>query len=92
MAISRTETGKAQNTARFMQYDDAGVDELEWRASTTGDVRDTHAAQSGTRVELGQAFPNGLKHPHEPGAPAAEVVNCRCRVIGHYSDTEDDDQ
>jgi hypothetical protein len=49
-------------------------------------VRDTHAALNETTVDIGAAFANGLRFPHEPGAPAAEVVNCRCTLL--YSDEE----
>ena len=66
--------------------------ELEWVISPSGDHRDSHAALDGARVTLGEAFANGLRHPHEPGAPASEIVNCRCRNVAHFIDDEDEDQ
>lgn len=90
--IARTETGKAQNTARVLQYEDAGVTHLEWRTSPSGDNRPEHADAQGEIVAMGERFSNGLKHPHEAGAPAASVINCRCRVIGHFRDEDDDDE
>lgn len=74
--ISRTETGKAQNTSRFLQYQEAGVDELEWRTSPSGDHREDHAAANGERIKLGERFSMGLRYPHEEGADADQVINC----------------
>ena len=89
--IARTETGKAQNTARFLQYEEIGVTHLEWRISPTGDNRPEHSDAQGEIVPFGERFSNGMKHPHEQGAPAAAVINCRCRVIGHFQDEDDEE-
>jgi uncharacterized protein with gpF-like domain len=52
---------------------------------TQGDerVRDTHAAISGQRVPIDAMFGNGLPHPHADGAPASEVIGCRCTLLFH---------
>lgn len=89
--IARTETGKAQNTARFVQYEAAGVTHLEWRISPSGDHRESHLELDGVEIPLGERFANGLRYPHEEGAPASEAINCRCRCIGHFRDSQEGD-
>jgi hypothetical protein len=42
-------------------------------------VRSSHkAAERDGWIPIEQAYSNGLQYPHAPGAPAKEVVNCRC--------------
>jgi hypothetical protein len=53
-----------------------------WRTASDARVRETHRAMSGQRRQLDEVFSNGLRFPHEPGAPASQVANCRC-VIYH---------
>lgn len=84
-AIARTETGAADNGARFTQYAESDVETIKWAASQDEVTRATHAAVHGQEVALGATFDNGLTRPHDPSAPAGEVVNCRCRtVVGSY--------
>ena len=52
-----------------------------WLATMDGRVRETHAAADGQTRGLQEAFNVGgasLQYPGDPGAPAAEVINCRC--------------
>lgn len=87
--IARTETGKAANTGRHEQMVAAGTEEIEWISSNDPAVRDTaeasHVQLDGQVTEVGQSFRDGagspipgLTYPHAPGAPAAQVINCRC--------------
>lgn len=78
--IAQTETGIAMNTAQFEHYSANGVEEIEWRARMIR-TRESHEAMHGTRAKIGEEFGNGLKYPQEPGAPAAEVVECHCGVV-----------
>jgi len=76
--IAQTETGRAANIARYKQFQAAGVEEIMWVASQDEKTRVSHVAAHGTRVQLGGAFDNGLRHPHDPRGSAGEVINCRC--------------
>jgi hypothetical protein len=58
----------------------------QWLTQGDDRVRDTHAAIDGERVDIGAAFSNGLRYPHDPVGPASEVVNCRCSLT--FSDLE----
>lgn len=57
----------------------------EWVSTRDGKVRDTHRAADGQKVKHGEPFTVGgyrLMHPGDGslGAPAREVVRCRCFV------------
>jgi len=63
--------------------EDAATLEKTWVATLDGKTRHTHFAADGQRVALGDKFTVGtalLDFPADPGGPAAEVKNCRCRV------------
>lgn len=79
--IARTEVAGTVNGARYLVMTSEEVKEHEW--VTAGDelVRDSHAAQDGVIVKVGERFPNGLLYPGQIGAPADEVVNCRCIAV-----------
>jgi phage portal protein BeeE len=79
-AISRTETGRAQNTAQLMQMEESGVTKIAWIHDGNKGGRANHIALNGSEVKLGEKFANGLRHPHDPDAPASEVVNCACSI------------
>lgn len=78
LAISITETNRATQGANFLQMGEAKVSKKRWRTRSS-DPRQSHldAAAAG-EINFNAKFPNGLKHPHAPGAPAKEVVNCVC--------------
>lgn len=81
-AIARTETGHAQNSAAYLQLGEAGAATVRWAPPPDGPGRrERHQDLRGVEVPYGTPFPNGLLHPHAPGAPASEVVNCACRVV-----------
>lgn len=79
-AVARTEVGKAENAARVIQYEASDVEEVMWVSSVDDAVRPTHLAVHGEKIQLGGRFQNGLRFPHDPQAPASEVVNCRCKL------------
>jgi F like protein len=57
-----------------------------WDAANDGDTRDSHIAMDGDRAPQGEAFTTGagyrLRFPGDRslGAPAEEIINCRCMV------------
>lgn len=92
--VARTETIAAMNEAKSQMLDklvsdgivrDQDID-LEWDASEDGDTRDSHKAMDGQRRRKGTPFRSGagnlLMYPGDRsnGAPAEDVINCRCFV------------
>jgi hypothetical protein len=52
-----------------------------WLATEDARTRPDHVEADGQTVPFGQPFTVGgfqMQHPHDPTAPAKEVVNCRC--------------
>jgi hypothetical protein len=86
--IARTESLASLNASSreaFMQAVESGaVREQDvrrvWRTASDSRVRESHARLNGESRGLNERFSNGLLYPLEPGAPAAEVVNCRCVI------------
>jgi hypothetical protein len=71
-----------------------GPVEKTWVASFGPRTRPSHAAVNGTTIPVQEPFSVGgvpMMYPHSPGAPAGEVVNCRCHVDYYYAgDTRPD--
>jgi HK97 family phage portal protein len=87
VTIARTETVGALNAGAFEAARSSNVmRSKEWLTQGDDRVRETHAALNGQRVDIGAAFGNGLRYPHDPAGPAEETVNCRCTLL--YSDLE----
>ena len=78
--IARTEVGAAANGSMMEFYDIEGITKHSWLTARDGNVRDTHQID-GETVPVGQSFSNGLMMPQDPGAPAEEVINCRCTTV-----------
>ena len=92
--IARTETIGALNAGRLegvMQMVDSGqvsADQVKlvWRATPGRRTRDSHRSMDGQEIDMGGEFisPSGarLKYPGDRsgGAPASEVVACRCNL------------
>jgi hypothetical protein len=78
--IARTETVGALNEGAMLKARQGGVfRSKQWVSQRDGRVRPSHrAAESAGWIPIEQAYNNGLDYPHAPGAPADEVVNCRC--------------
>lgn len=84
--IIRTELAVAQNTGMDTLITEAaekaGVKlEKTWRATKDKRTRDSHRKLDGVTVDSDTPFKRGLMHPHDPSAPASEIVNCRCVAI-----------
>ena len=78
--IARTETvggfnAASQQTARSSGQCKGRI----WRATTDARTRETHAEQSGYRIDgFGGTYPNGCRHPGDPSALPEETIQCRC--------------
>lgn len=80
--IARTELGAVMSDYRHSIMKANGVKKVRWVSAHDPHVRPTHdAADAHGPVDFGERFPNGLTQPHEAGAPAAEVINCRCVLV-----------
>lgn len=77
MMIARTESAGAANTARVEQFKAAGVVQHEWVTAGDDLVRDGHQIDGEVTI-VGESFSNGMRKPHDEGAPAGLVINCRC--------------
>jgi len=84
--IARTETVGALNEGAFVAATSGGVMQAKrWLSQRDARVRDSHVDAEGEGwIAISGVFGNGLSHPHQAGAPAAEVINCRCTLL--YSD------
>lgn len=88
--IARTETTMAVNgglhdatEARIAATGEEGV-RKQWLATSDDRVRASHARANGQVQFWGDPFIVGghrMQHPGYPGAPAAEVCNCRCTLL-----------
>jgi len=90
--IARTETCGGSNAASLeavRSMDSARVQMKTWRCIADSVTRDTHSMMDNVAVPVEDLFtwygPHGavsMDHPGDSmhGAPAAEVVNCRCRM------------
>lgn len=81
--IARTETVGSMNEGRYTAATTSGVMQAKrWLSQQDGRVRPSHedAASEGW-LGIDDRFGNGLLYPHEPGAPADEVIQCRCSVL-----------
>lgn len=84
LTIARTEAAHSANGAKFMQYREAGVAQIQWVSEGDDIVRESHAPGTGVDgdiVAMGEPFANGLLYPTDPSGPAAEVINCRCGFV-----------
>lgn len=60
----------------------------KWLKSRRKDPRETHHAAHQQIVDIDKPFLIGvvkMMHPHDPKAPAKEVVNCGCMKVPHMS-------
>lgn len=88
LRVLRSEIGRANDIASQLRKIQA-ADYLpglkkQWRRSRRKDPREHHAAADGQVRELEEPFNIGgieMMHPHDPNAPAKEVVNCGCMSL-----------
>ena len=87
--IARTEGLALSQWAQDEVAEQIGIPlEKEWLARRDGVTRDTHLIADGQRVNKVANFKVGgynMRYPADSsqGAPAGEIVNCRCTVIYH---------
>lgn len=85
--IARTEVNSAYSDGRFAAMSSTDPIGKKWISSRDSKVRDGHNID-GSTVKWNDTFPNGLKRPHDPGASAEEVINCRCKMVPIYDPAE----
>lgn len=95
--VARTETNAAYvqgDMAGARALGDQGPLEKVWVATRDARTRRAHAEADDQCVVMAAQFSVGavsMDSPHEPGAPAGQVVNCRCYVELLYAgDTRPD--
>lgn len=89
MRIARTEVSQAFSGGRYVAYGQAGIGKHEWVTSKDVKVRDTHAAQDGEVMVVGEQFSNGCLYPGDPSGDPGEIIDCRCvtaPVVGNEED------
>lgn len=96
-AIARTEVNAAYMNGDFeadMALGEFGPVEKVWVATNDARTRADHANADNQVRKFAEPFSVGgvpMMYPHAPGAPAAQVVNCRCHYESLYEgDTRPD--
>jgi len=76
-----------QSFLNYFEYQDAVANNKTktWHTQNDGDVRPTHATENGKQIPIDETFKVGgylMRFPKDTyyGAPAEEIVNCRCFV------------
>lgn len=94
--IARTEGHRITNAATHdaqVKAKDAGADVVkQWDAAMDRRTRKSHARVDGEIREIDDTFSNGLMYPGDSAGSAAEVINCRCRVVSIPKWALDDDE
>ena len=84
MRIVRTEAGRISEKAAMdacVKARQRGAKvKKQWNAILDSRTRHSHVKVDGEIRDIDEKFSNGLMYPLQPGAPAREVVNCRCRL------------
>lgn len=88
-AVSQGQEQKAQDFKE--QFPDRKLMKM-WVSAQDDKVRDSHQDVDGESVDIDEDFSNGLKYPRQPGAPAEEVINCRCTKMTYAEEDEGDVQ
>jgi uncharacterized protein with gpF-like domain len=84
--IARTEPIHACAAGAQNLFKEWNVREREWLATQDDRVRDSHQTASGQRKPIDEPFEVGghkMMYPCDGslGAPADEIVDCRCTII-----------
>lgn len=85
--IARTETHGVIQYGTMQGYSQAGMPIKIWVSVLDTETRGQdpldqadHVSLDGEERPINMPFSNGLMYPGQKGAPAAEVVNCRCSI------------
>lgn len=86
--IANTLGGMAINDTRDQLFLKGGVNEHEWITAADEHVRDRHEIYGASgAIPIGAnwaQFTGGsymLRRPHDPSAPAGEIIHCRCAAV-----------
>lgn len=89
--FARTAITEAQSAGRQQQMNDAhdmGIEvRKQWLATFDGRTRDSHRYLDGQEVDYNKPFKSllgDIMFPGDPTADAADVFNCRCRMVTIY--------
>jgi uncharacterized protein with gpF-like domain len=98
LTIARTETAASMNYGKHhaaieTQKSTGLLLQHTWLAVRDDRTRETHVAADGQTQPLAKSFVVGdsrLAYPGDPGAPPAEIINCRCTQV--FSEIPDRNQ
>lgn len=98
ITITRTELGRVHAVAAQQRLEQAAEHvpglQKQWRRSGKIHSRENHDAIDGQIQPVNKPFalvakkdglPLFMMHPHDPAAPAGEVINCGCVAIPHMA-------
>jgi len=78
--IARTEVGGVMTKGTFESYKQMNIPIKIWVSVNDAQTRSSHSMVDGEEKPIDTPFSNGLQYPREAGAPAEEVINCRCQI------------
>lgn len=81
MIIARTETATTSTTTYHNGLEQAGLEKTWWHVGGGKTDRESHLKCDKEVRKPKETFSCGLKHPHQLGAPASEIINCHCELI-----------
>lgn len=88
--IARTEATAVNNHGLVEAWRQSGIaNAKQWISTLDGKARHSHESIHLKIEPLDGTFPNGLKEPGEIGAPASEVINCRCALAPAFIEEEE---
>ena len=59
----------------------AGLEKTWWHIGGGKTDRPSHLACDKETIGADEVFSCGLKYPHDPDAPAEEIINCHCELV-----------
>ena len=81
MVIARTETATTSTTTYYNGLVKAGLEKTWWHVGGGKTDRPSHLACDKETIGAEETFSCGLKYPHDPEAPAGEIINCHCELV-----------
>ena len=76
-----TETATTATTTYHNGLEQAGLEKTWWHVGGGKTDRESHLKCDKETIPANETFSCGLKHPHQLGAPASEIINCHCELI-----------